>query len=97
MRATRSALSTTASESVMEIVDDGVGFEAIGGREGSYGLITMRERAERLGGCVCITSMSGAGTQIVVRMPLLKPATTVAEAGAGHSWPHPLKQDGVAA
>lgn len=38
-------------------------------KQGSYGLTTMRERAEKLGGQVEIISRKGAGTTIRVHIP----------------------------
>jgi signal transduction histidine kinase/ligand-binding sensor domain-containing protein len=51
----------------MEITDDGRGFdpEAAGG-EGGIGLISMRERAEKLGGTLTVHSAPGEGTRVRV-------------------------------
>ncbi|MDQ0191913.1 sensor histidine kinase [Paenibacillus wynnii] len=54
---------------VLSISDDGHGFELMQNKHGSYGLITMRERAEKLGGQVEIISRKGAGTTIRVHIP----------------------------
>ncbi|WP_339316477.1 HAMP domain-containing sensor histidine kinase [Paenibacillus sp. FSL R10-2734] len=54
---------------VLSISDDGQGFEHIQQKQGSYGLTTMRERAEKLGGQVEIISRKGAGTTIRVHIP----------------------------
>lgn len=54
---------------VLAISDDGQGFSGNGQKQGSYGLTTMRERAEKLGGHVEIISKSGAGTTIRVHIP----------------------------
>ncbi|ASA26178.1 sensor histidine kinase [Paenibacillus donghaensis] len=54
---------------VLSISDDGQGFEHVQQKQGSYGLITMRERAEKLGGQVEIISRKGAGTTIRVHIP----------------------------
>jgi signal transduction histidine kinase len=58
---------------VLRIVDDGVGFDAVAtananGRRG-HGLVSMRERAERLGGDLVVTSAPGEGTTLEVRLP----------------------------
>ncbi len=60
-----------------EIEDDGRGFDpsiisSSNGRH--YGLIGMRERVERLGGEFLLTTSPGKGTQIRLRIPLIKPA-----------------------
>ncbi|GAK38821.1 ATP-binding region ATPase domain-containing protein [Paenibacillus sp. TCA20] len=52
------------------VSDNGKGFKAdASGRQGSYGLMTMRERAEKLGGHVDIITLPGAGTTIRVLIP----------------------------
>ncbi len=57
-------------ELVMEIKDDGLGFDAEQTFPGHLGLRSMRERAERVGGCLAINSRPGQGTTIRVWMPL---------------------------
>lgn len=57
---------------VVSIADDGAGFdpEALGRAEvPRFGLATMRERAEAIGGTLSVTSTSGAGTMVLVRLP----------------------------
>ncbi|MBP2002188.1 signal transduction histidine kinase [Paenibacillus shirakamiensis] len=55
---------------VLSVSDDGQGFNpSKDQRQGSYGLTTMRERAEKLGGQVEIISKLGAGTTIRVHIP----------------------------
>jgi signal transduction histidine kinase len=59
----------------LEIVDDGVGFDTLehplGGDEmGGYGLLSMAERAELVGGRLNIRSRPGAGTAVTVTIPL---------------------------
>jgi signal transduction histidine kinase len=56
--------------------DDGMGFDpgkagdATGStREGGFGLGTMRERVERLGGTLSIESAPGEGTTLAVELP----------------------------
>lgn len=55
---------------VVAIEDDGVGF-AVEGVEGQrhFGLLTMRERAESVGGTLTIASAPGQGTRVVARLP----------------------------
>lgn len=57
---------------VLSISDDGQGFDEMTQRQGSYGLSTMRERAEKLGGQVDIISRRGAGTTVRVHIPLFE-------------------------
>ncbi|MEF2966895.1 histidine kinase [Paenibacillus sp. M1] len=54
---------------VLSISDDGQGFSSTYQKQGSYGLTTMKERAEKLGGHVEIISKPGAGTTIRVHIP----------------------------
>lgn len=63
------SLRETPRQVVMSISDDGQGFENVQHKQGSYGLTTMRERAEKLGGQVEIISRRGAGTTIRVHIP----------------------------
>jgi signal transduction histidine kinase len=57
----------------LRIVDDGRGFDqqdVFSSRGGHFGLIGMRERAERLGGELRLASHPGEGTQVEVTVPL---------------------------
>jgi two-component system NarL family sensor kinase len=66
----------------LKVEDDGIGFmldggRAIAGRPDSFGLRSMRERAELLGGSLQLASRPGFGTTIRVSIPLspLSPPT----------------------
>jgi PAS domain S-box-containing protein len=50
----------------LEIRDDGVGFDSQREYPGHLGLVSMRERIERLGGCFRLESSPGAGTTVNV-------------------------------
>ncbi|HET8906030.1 MAG TPA: histidine kinase [Ktedonobacterales bacterium] len=54
----------------LEIADDGCGLSPE--RKAGVGLVSMRERAEELGGTCVITSDPGKGTQVVAQLPLAK-------------------------
>jgi signal transduction histidine kinase len=57
----------------LEVKDDGVGMSpdiAASGSEGHFGIPGMRERVERLGGSVSLTSAMGGGTTVTARIPL---------------------------
>jgi signal transduction histidine kinase len=57
----------------LRIVDNGRGFEerdAFAAHGGHFGLIGMRERAERLGGELSLVSRPGEGTEVEVSVPL---------------------------
>ncbi len=59
------------SRVVLEIVDDGIGFDPAGAREhGGLGLYGMEERAARLGGQLTICSAPGQGTRVRVEVGL---------------------------
>jgi signal transduction histidine kinase len=49
------------------IVDDGIGFDREPARKG-FGLTTMRERADALGGKLRIQSRRGAGTKVELEL-----------------------------
>jgi signal transduction histidine kinase len=51
----------------LEVVDDGAGFDDQQPRRG-YGLVTMKERAEALGGKLRIDSRRGAGTKVELEL-----------------------------
>jgi len=52
------------------IKDDGKGFDLTEKREGSYGLIGMKERVDLLNGDITIDSKIGFGTVLLIRVPL---------------------------
>ncbi|MGI8856682.1 MAG: GAF domain-containing protein [Thermomicrobiales bacterium] len=72
------ALAVEASRVTLTIHDDGVGFDpevvatqrTARGTSGGFGLIGIRERAQLMGGTSDISSDRGAGTRIVVRVPI---------------------------
>jgi signal transduction histidine kinase len=53
----------------LRIVDDGHGFPA--NSRAGVGLLSMRERAEELGGHCCIASPPAGGTMVTVELPIL--------------------------
>ncbi len=68
-------LRTQSDVLVVEIQDDGVGFN-VGAvdtnynRRGSLGMVNMRERAEMINGGIKIDSAEGRGTRVMVYIPL---------------------------
>ena len=57
----------------LRITDNGRGFEqqdVFSSHAGHFGVIGMRERAERLGGALRLASHQGAGTEVEVTVPL---------------------------
>jgi signal transduction histidine kinase len=66
-------LGADAGELVIEIEDDGQGFDLARGPQDArphYGILGIRERAELLGGCAKVDSAPGKGTRVEVRVPL---------------------------
>jgi signal transduction histidine kinase len=62
---------------VVVIQDDGRGFDSTAPSDsanGGFGLDTMRERAESVGGKLQITSRPGGGTRVEVELPTTNPA-----------------------
>ena len=54
---------------LLEVKDNGAGFDATRAKPGSFGLVGMRERALMLGGTVDIATAPGCGTTIRVLIP----------------------------
>ena len=80
-RATSARLTFAVGDDAarLEIVDDGVGFDTfehpLGSDEmGGYGLLSMAERAELVGGRLNIRSRPGSGTAVTATIPLPSPA-----------------------
>jgi signal transduction histidine kinase len=66
-------LHTEARKLYLQIRDNGRGFatpDVFSSRGGHFGLIGMRERAERLGGELRLASNPGEGTEVEVTVPL---------------------------
>jgi signal transduction histidine kinase len=59
-------LTSNGHQVELAVTDNGWGFNPDEVGEGRMGLKSMRERAEKLGGRLTITSASGAGTKLVV-------------------------------
>jgi signal transduction histidine kinase len=54
---------------LLRIADDGSGFDPGHTRVGGFGVVSMRERTEALGGRFKLSSEAGKGTRIEVRLP----------------------------
>ncbi|MEA2596546.1 MAG: hypothetical protein QOF01_3015 [Thermomicrobiales bacterium] len=67
----RVRLAATPAAVVLEVQDDGIGFDGRGTYPGHLGLHSMRERMERLGGRLEVESAPGRGTRVraEVRLP----------------------------
>jgi PAS domain S-box-containing protein len=66
-------VSVDDKDVVLAIDDDGIGFNPEAGcaEKAGYGLITMRERTEAVGGTFAVASAEGKGTRITVTIPRL--------------------------
>jgi signal transduction histidine kinase len=64
------SLDGRGDELVLEVSDDGCGFDPAAGRVGGHGQRTMRERALLCGGTLQVDSAHGRGTSVVLRVPL---------------------------
>src|SRR5262249_44851709 len=67
-------LSYMEGDTVLDVCDDGVGFDPVAqprppGREGGLGLVTIRERVELLKASVSVESAPGRGCTLVVELP----------------------------
>jgi two-component system sensor histidine kinase UhpB len=75
-RATRVVITLrrTGSEQVMSIADDGIGLRAVQERSErpvpGLGIVTMRERAQAVGGQFAVEAIAGGGTRLTVRVAL---------------------------
>lgn len=59
-------------EIALKVKDDGVGFTPSGSKR-SFGVQTMRERAQSVGGRLIIDTSPGNGTEVECRLPCLQP------------------------
>ncbi|MDO8542708.1 MAG: sensor histidine kinase [Opitutaceae bacterium] len=57
------------------VQDNGVGFDAIAGREGGHGLGNMNARATRIGATLRVTSRPGEGARVIATLPILQSTT----------------------
>ena len=81
-RASRVGLTLSYMEdvTVLDIRDDGVGFDPAGlvpgpaAGDGGYGLVAMRERIGQVGGMLAVESELGGGTAVSATVPTLGPA-----------------------
>lgn len=69
----RLTLTTTEKELVITVDDDGCGFdpEAVRRQRGyRFGLLSMEERAQEIGGSLTVESAPAQGTKVTIRVPL---------------------------
>jgi PAS domain S-box-containing protein len=70
-RSVQVALSLDDQSFVLDLRDDGCGFDVSATRDRSLGLLHMQERARDIGGGLKIDASPGAGTRLVLTAPLL--------------------------
>ena len=67
-------ISISRNNGVMKVSveDNGIGFDpaAVAGKDGGFGLFTIRRRLKRSEGCCEVESRPGAGTKVVLATPL---------------------------
>ena len=81
-RTVRVAIRQDAEQLIVDVEDDGCGFDLHGksAPQGTgLGIVGMRERAAMLGGSLHIQSSPGRGTKLTVHLPLTRAATPVLE------------------
>lgn len=71
----RVTLASSPDGLLLDIVDDGRGFELDRGMTAGLGILGMRERVTQLGGTLSIESKPQQGTRISARFPVLEPVT----------------------
>ena len=91
----RIELAATPREVTLRIADDGIGFDAATQTRG-LGLLGAAERAAALGGEMLVQGSPGAGTQLLMRLPLQPPASAQAALPGGSQAPAP-RRSGLAA
>lgn len=64
------SLGSVGTQCVLEVRDDGCGFDPVASRARSFGLAGMKERVLMLGGKIEIDSTPGKGTKIEVKLPI---------------------------
>jgi len=77
-------LSYMDDVTTLDVRDDGAGFDpARAGRGGGFGLISMRQRVDRVAGVLEIESEPGQGTAISASVPVLARGSSEAKRAAG--------------
>jgi signal transduction histidine kinase len=80
-------LSWLGDQVILDVADDGHGFEpgsAPAGPSGGFGLTSLAQRAREAGGTLTVDSAPGRGTTVSLALPLQQAAATDAEAAGLH-------------
>jgi signal transduction histidine kinase len=83
----RVRIAELEDEVIVEVRDDGRGFDPRDGGDG-FGLVGMRERVAAVGGTFEVASRQGAGTLVAARIPVVRRAPEGGDA-AGEERPAP--------
>ncbi len=70
-RAVRVQIGQSDHTLQVQVIDDGCGFAQAGSPAGHFGLQTMRERVQGIGGQLQVESQPGAGTRVQMSVPLV--------------------------
>jgi signal transduction histidine kinase len=73
-RATRVTLKLSMKadgDLILEVADDGIGFDVEASRPGHYGLVGLHEQAELIGARLLIDSRLGGGTRLLIALRTL--------------------------
>ncbi|MFD2169928.1 sensor histidine kinase [Tumebacillus lipolyticus] len=65
-------LGATDTQVFLRMIDNGVGFDMSSSKAASYGLRSMQERADEIGGVLDMISSPGKGTQLSVKVPIIE-------------------------
>lgn len=66
------SMNVERQQVLLKIEDDGVGFDTTDTHADSFGIIGMKERVDLLNGHICFDSKIGAGTLVIIQIPLCK-------------------------
>jgi signal transduction histidine kinase len=72
----------SGQELLVEVNDDGVGFDASASQTGHLGLRTMAQRMEQLGGVLVVDTGPGRGTRVSATIPLTPSGSRLAAAAS---------------
>jgi two-component system, NarL family, sensor histidine kinase DegS len=70
-------LDFTDGRLILDVEDNGRGFDPTAEKVGHYGLVNMRERATRWGGSFAIESAPGSGCRVIFTVPIKPPEVTI--------------------
>ena len=74
-------LNYRANETIVAVIDNGAGFDerrAFSDLDGHFGMLGMRERAQKINGKLTVRSVLTKGTTVTLTVPPLKPKTALA-------------------